>query len=789
MVGREAELTRLRTSFGRMVRQGTPHRMTVLGEAGIGKSRLSRAFSDSMGGRARTITAACVDAGSGRTFGLLCDLLVQAGGGSDWESVADLLDTDEPGLGGRLAGVLGLGELKGPAQQFFGDLRRAFELLSAHQPLAVIVDDIHWAESTLLDLFEYFSDSLSGPVFFLFLARPELVELRPEWSVGGDRADLVYLDPLDADAIAQVVRNHASVDLPPADELRIIEASQGNPLFAEQLLAAFANAETDAIPASLRGLLAARIDRLGPGERDLLRAAAVAGDQLSSEALQILAPDEARPFLARNMESLARKRLLRHTEQKGVEFPHGLIRDAAYQSLTRRDRLRLHLAFAEWLEDTGGAPSDELDAVVGHHLEQAVVNRRHVGLPGDGALEARAGTKLAYAASRAYARFDMSAASNLLARALDILPDGHPLVPTATQRLAEVSLPVGEHSRAQRLLLQLSNMPGVDPVDRWLARLEHARSMCITGPHGMTTDDLAAIARQAAAFFSEEGHDNGLAQATFLLGWLEQRAGNPVGAVDSGRRSLEYAQRGGAVREQFSAAFLISRSLVGGPTAVPDCIGEIESLLGQQAEPHPIVMGILARGYAMTGDFHAARELLDRARQLIVERMRVRRLLAFIAWDSAEVETLAGDALAAISAYRTALTPFRSGNEAEYVGETSSRLALVLAVDGHLEDARALANEAQAVTPTDCVVVRALATMAAARSLPLDEVEASLAMAAEAVNLAPDPMPNLKADLLVEQSRVQAAAGLAEDARSSVDWAISLYEIKGNVAPLRRLRA
>jgi tetratricopeptide (TPR) repeat protein len=472
-----------------------------------------------------------------------------------------------------------------------------------------------------------------------------------------------------------------------------------------------------------------------------------------------------------------------------VEFPHGLIRDAAYQSLTRRDRARLHLAFAEWLENTGGAPSDELDAVVGHHLEQAVVNQRRVGLAGDAVLEARAGTKLASAGSRAYMRMDMSAASNLLARALDLLPDGHPLLPGATQRLAEVSLPLGDHARAQELLLGLSNMPGVDPVDRWLARLEHARSMCITGPHGMTADDLVAIARQAAAFFSEAGHDNGLAQAIFLLGWLEQRRGNPVGAVNSGRRSLEYAQRGGAVREQLAAAVQISRNLIGGPTPVPDCIEEIESLIGQHPEPNPIVMGTLARAYALTGEFDVARKLLDRARPMLIERMRVRRLLAFIAWDSAEIQMLTGDAPAAVNAYRAALTPFRNGNEAEHVAETSSRLALVLAAEGHLEEARALANEAQAVTPIDCVVVRALAMMAAARSLPPGEVEASLAMAAAAVNLVPEVMPNLKADLLVEQSRVQAAAALAEDARSSVDTAISLYESKGNVAARRLLRA
>ena len=128
---------------------------------------------------------------------------------------------------------------------------------------------------------------------------------------------------------------------------------------------------------------------------------------------------------------------------------------------------------------------------------------------------------------------------------------------------------------------------------------------------------------------------------------------------------------------------------------------------------------------------------------------------------------LAGDAAAAVSAYRVALTPFRNGNEAEHVGETSSRLALLLAAEGHLEEARALANEAQAVTPTDCVVVRALAMMAAARSLPPGEIEASLAKAAAAINLVPELMPNLKADLLVEQSRVQAAAALAERWRTA----------------------
>ena len=787
LVGREAELTRLRTSFGRSVRRGSPQRMTVLGEAGIGKSRLARAFAESVAGRARTVTVACVNAGSERTFGVIRDLLAGAGGGSDWEAVEHELEMQEPGLGSRLAGALGVGHAQVSPQDLHRDVRRALEILSAVQPLTLVVDDLHWAEPTLLDLFDYLGDWLTGPVYLLFLARPEIVELRPDWTEAGERRDLLFLDPLDEEAIGQVVRNHAAADLSARDERRIVETAQGNPLFAEQLLAARANGETDLIPVSLRGLLASRIDRLGPGERDLLRAAAVAGDHLSVEALEVLVPDEARPFLPRNLESLARRRLLRQIAPQGVQFPHGLIRDAAYQSLTRRDRVRLHLAFADWFEGAGAAPSDERDVVVGHHLEQALVNQRGAGQAGDLALGVRAGTKLVSAGSRAYTRFDMSAASDLLARALNVLPDGHPLVPTVTQRLAEASLPLGDHARAQQLLLDLSNMPGVDAVDRWLARLEHARSMCLTGPRGMTAEDVGVVAREAAAFFAEAGHDKGLAQATFLLGWLEQRAGDPVAAVSCGRRSLEHARRGDAPREQFAAAYLISRNLIGGPSPVPACIEEIEALVGRLPEPHPVVMGLLARARAMSGDFDEAARLLDRARRLLMERMRVRRLLAFTAWDSAEVLKLAGDTAGVGNAYRSALASFRGGSEAEHVAETSARLALLLAAGGQQDEARALAEQAQEVAPADSVAVRALASMAVARTLPLDAVAAAPATATEAVNGSPDLMPDLKAELLVERSRVLAAAGLAQQARTDIDSATILYERKGNVAAARQL--
>ena len=786
MAGREGELTRLRTYFSRAVRQNRLHRMIVLGEAGIGKSRVSRAFTESVRARATIATAASSDLGSGQTFRLVHDLLVQAGGGPDWESVEALLEQADRGVGERLAGILGVGELTGSPQEFFGDLRRALELFAQDNPLALVVDDVHWAEPTLLDLFEYLTEALQSPVLLLLLARPELIENHPTWSTGGDHADLLYLDPLDTEAVAELVGERSPGHLDYEDEQRIIAAAQGNPLFAEQLIAAWADGETGPIPPSLRSLLATRIDRLGPAERDLLRAAAVAGDHLSPEALEGLAPEAARPFLPRNIEALTRKRLLQPSGTTGLAFPHGLIRDAAYQSLTRKDRGRLHLALAEWLERTG--QHARLDAIVGHHLERALENRRLAGLADedDTALSARAGEKLTAAGTSAYTRLDMPATADLLGRALELLPDDHPLRVPATQHLAEASLPLGDHSRAQELTGQLAAMPGISEVDRWLARLENARSSCITFPSVMTDEEAVTVAREALAFFEEAANPGGRAQAYFLMGWLHQRAGDPVRAVEAGQRSLEIAQDAEATRERTAAAWLITRNLVDGPTPVQDCFDEIRSLVGVGRDQNPTVMGGLARLLAMSGEFENARRVLDDARLILVERWRIRRLLAFNAWPRAFLATMAGHTSEAEREYRRVLAQFRASSEGEHRGEVAARLALVLASAGETDEAGSLAEEARSVTPASCLPVRALTVAASARSLPM-ATDAALAMAEEAIALTPDSMLNQKADLLVERARVQEGASLEDASLFSLESARSIYERKGNVAAVRLL--
>jgi tetratricopeptide (TPR) repeat protein len=329
-------------------------------------------------------------------------------------------------------------------------------------------------------------------------------------------------------------------------------------------------------------------------------------------------------------------------------------------------------------------------------------------------------------------------------------------------------------------------MPGISEVDRWLARLENARSSCITFPSVMSDEEAVTVAREALGFFEEAANPGGQAQACFLIGWLHQRAGDPVRAVEAGRRSLEIAQDAEATRERTAAGWLITRNLVDGPTPVQDCFDEIRSLVGVGRDQNPIVMGGLARLLATSGEFEQARRVLDDARLILVERMRVRRLIAFNAWPRAFLATMTGHTSEAEREYRKVLAQFRASSEGEHRGEVAARLALVLASAGGTDEAGSLAEEARSVTPASCLPVCALGMAATARTLSI-ATEDSLNMAREAVALTPDAMPNQKADVMVELARVEESVGLEDQAKSSLEAAMHFYERKGNIAAIRLL--
>ncbi|MFN2524738.1 MAG: BTAD domain-containing putative transcriptional regulator [Actinomycetota bacterium] len=375
MFGRQGELTRLRSAFRRMVRLGASVRTTILGEAGIGKSRLAKELVASIGTAANAITLRCPAHVDGGTFFPLREAMVEAAGLHGWRGLHELLTASEDGRRAidDIATAIGLRAEPGTGDVLFPAVRRLFATLASERPLIVVLEDLHWSSPTFLDLVDYLARETREHIFLLCLARPDLIERRPDWD-----SHVLSLEPLSSDDVESLVVERAeSID--PNALRRIVAVSQGNPLFAEQMLAAYDDGAVEAVPASLRGLLTMRLDRLGPGERDLLRCASIVGMDLEREALSALLPDDARPFVDRHLDTLVRMRFIRRIATNTFRFGHALIQMAAYESMTRDDRARLHERFADWLEHRSPQLLPELNEILGYHLEVAIKHRRESG--------------------------------------------------------------------------------------------------------------------------------------------------------------------------------------------------------------------------------------------------------------------------------------------------------------------------------------------------------------------------------------------------------------------------
>jgi DNA-binding SARP family transcriptional activator len=379
MFGRQGELSRLRSAFRRVVRSGTAWRLTVLGDAGIGKSRLAREFVSSIGADANPITQRCPAPGEGVAFLPVRDAVIEAAGFLGWRGLHQLLVDDHDGqhVAPEIATAIGLRAEPESVAALFPAVRRLFEALASHRPLIVVLEDLHWAEPTFLDLVDYLAREATERILLLCLARLDLVERRPEW----ESTDVVELDPLSTADVESLVVDRAG-SIGPDVVRRIVEISEGNPLFAEQLLLALDEGPVGAVPASLGGLLAMRLDRLGPGQRDLLRSASIVGLEFDVDAVSGLLPLDARSFLERHLESMEQRRFIQRTGPNVFRFGHALIRMAAYQSIAREDRAALHERFADWLARTSPDSTPEFHEVLGYHLEQAVDHRRASGIGG-----------------------------------------------------------------------------------------------------------------------------------------------------------------------------------------------------------------------------------------------------------------------------------------------------------------------------------------------------------------------------------------------------------------------
>jgi DNA-binding SARP family transcriptional activator/tetratricopeptide (TPR) repeat protein len=801
LVGRGAELARLHAAFQQTLRQRRACLFFVVGEAGVGKSRLGLEFVATLAADVKVLWCRCPAYGEGDSLWPLRALVQEAVGDAGPPAITALLseDDDAAAVAAQIAGAIGLQDQPESGRELFPAVRRLLEALAARGPVSVVVDDAHWAQPRFLDLLGYLAESVQAPLLIVCLARPELLDQDPAGPVGASEPPSpgrpLVLGPLPPNDSERLVTDLLAGRLVPDDAVsQIVEMAQGNPLFIEQLLAALRDEGKVRFPPSVHALLAARLDRLGPAERDLLRCASVAGDEFSLEALTAMVPQVPGRFLGRHVDALQRKELIRPSVRpfpggRTYAFRHALIQQAAYRSATRQTRAELHERLADWLEYQHVPEREEM---VGYHLEQAHVHRRQLGIDDEATrdLGLRAGLQLAQAGLRAYRLFDMTAAENLLARARTLLPSGHPQRYEVLRRLAEAYPTLGRLTDAEAVLAEMLEDPRTrdDPRLMQRLRLEQLRVRVIAGPDPVRHDTIRAEVMQAMTALGPSD-EVGLSQACYVLATIHLRAGRIRELEDIGRRGLEHARRSGDLRELMGALWWPSWALVVGPTPVPDAIASGEALLRAAGASHIGVVTDVARLKAMLGEFDVARDLVLRAREQVVERVRVRRALTVLALRGAEVETLAGDLDAAERTLRPALAVALDVGERDQTSQIAAELSLVLSARGCAVDAARFASVSRQQAPAECVSAQALWRAATARALARagDTGEAVL-LAREAITLVPASMLNLRAGLQVELARALLAAGEHQAMASAIREAAVLYERKGNVVGARRAR-
>jgi DNA-binding SARP family transcriptional activator len=800
MVGRVAELARLHGAFEDAVRRRTAYRFTVLGDPGIGKSRLAMEFAATLDSRTQVLTGHCPAYGDGITFWPLREIVLEAAGPGGRDALVELLAAEDDGeeIAAQVGGAIGWAQEPARPDALFPAFRRLFEVLVGRAPLLLVLEDVHWAEPTLLDLVEFLAGRTSGPLLLLCLARPELIEERPAWGAGGRDADTLFLEPLGSTETEKLIADRLAGRALPAETFtRIAEAAQGNPLFAEQMVAAFQEEGTLSVPASLDVLLAARLDRLGPAERDLLRCAAVAGTEFAVDAVTALVPEPARPFVDRHLQALQQKQLLRPARStgEGFRFRHVLIQRASYRSMTREDRARLHQRFAEWLQGEARERPPELDEILGFHLESAVEQRRALGMPGerDSELAARAGEHLARAGMRAFDRFDIAATQNLLSRARSLLPGDHPRRRDVMRVLAETYPMMGRHHDADAVLAEMLEEAGAEG-DHSLEQticIERARIRLITGPDPTRLDGIRREAERALEAFTTSGDDARAAQACYVLGLVHERNGAMREMERVTRRGIAHARRSGLLREEAGPLWNAANAVRMGPTPVQEAIRECEELARWRRDMlHPGVLCELAHLRAMAGEFDEARDLVSRARRFIVERLRLRRPLMWAARSSAAVEILTGNQGGAERELRLALEMALAFDERDVVSKIAARLSRCLSARGAPEEAERFATMSFDHAPAESVPAQALWRAAKARVMAnRDDDREAEHLAREALRLAPVEMPNLRADLLTNLAEILLARADRGAAMPLITAAIELYERKGNIVSAARARS
>ncbi len=684
MVGRVRESDRLRTDFADVVASRSCRLFTLIGPAGIGKSRLVEEFLEGLDGNATIARGRALSYGEGITYWPLVEMLMSLG--------------IEPAAAIRSS----------PAETQLAT-RALFEGRAEETPLVLVIDDLQWAEAPMLDLVDHVADWVRAvPIMLVCIARPELLDVRPQWGGGKLNATSILLERLDDDEVtrlADLLLDGAELDA--ATRTRIVETADGNPLFLEEMavLVRSAGGAVD-VPPTIRALLQARLDTLDESERAVVERGAVEGQVFHRGAVTALAPDLPALDVAGRLVALVRKEVVRPERSlvagdDAFRFRHLLIRDTAYDALPKAVRADLHMRFGRWLESN--ADLVEQDEIVGYHLEQAASYLRELEVDDEraGTLAFDAGLRLGAAGHAAFEREDYHAARNLLGRAVALLPRGverRRLIPD----LVDARLSLSDLDGLDGLIEELA---GGDDGERATAEvLRTSAEPALGGQRSFA--EMAASARAAATTLDELGDDFGVvraerAQAMCL--WALARVGESHRCIRSAHDRL---RRSGstAFQRELIVALLVSGVFAG--RAVDDMRRLVDHLAGEAEEAGPLLSASL-RSMRTRIDYNAgvatADEVIavgEREAELLyqtgsrLEAVIARNFNCLVAWSE-------GDAVAEEERYREQIERYEEVGDRGFLANILASWAVACCRLGDAETALAAVQRGRSIARAD----------------------------------------------------------------------------------------
>jgi len=770
LVGRKRELAALRRSLKRSVDGPAVRVAVVIGSPGVGKSRLAAELAR----RAKGVTmlwGRCLSYGEGITYWPLREVLEQADDGGVRDAVLAALDAETPP----------------PAAEIAWLFRRFCEAIASAQPLVLVFDDVHWAEPTFLELVEHLADKGTGPIAVVCLAREELVEDRPAFLEGRANVDRILLDALSAEDTDALLDGLGGAVLESDHRARIAETAEGNPLFLEQLLALALEgglAERP-LPETIQALLAARLDRLGPGERAVLERGAVVGKEFTAADILALLEPEAVATADAHLQTLAGRGFVRAREEGAFSFRHVLVQEAVYRAAPKRLRAELHERYADRL-DTEAPNLPDLDEFVGYHLEQAYRLRTELG-EADRRTERLAedgGRRLDDAGIRALRRGDMPATANLLARAVALLPSEDERRNELMCELGIARYAAGDSETATASFDEAAahaEALGQRRVEL-RARIEAAWVRLLAEPDGAAVE-LLALAHDSVPKFEVLEDHRSLARAWLLIGYVRGGLhGNHTAWEEAEERALDYYRR-----TAFPLAMCfgqLAAAIYWGPTPVSVGIERCVQLLADDAigfSGRAAVIPYLGGLQAQVGRFSDARGLVAEAERTY-EELGAPTSAIHCGTVKADVELLAGDLVAAERTLREQCEYLEREHDRTHLAVRAAKLAEALYRQRRLDEAGEWAGVSRANAASDDQSAQLILGSVEAKLLARRGAVAEARRLAEATVRLADSTDGLNqiAATRLALGEVLRIAELSDEAERAIAEAIELFERKGN---------